>query len=73
MMVFNHPSIIPTINKGKVDNLPYIVMGYLSGGSLKDRMPNKETGRARLPAVGLHDFVPQIGDQGDCAILGHLA
>ena len=65
MMVFNHPSIIPTINKGKVDNLPYIVMGYLSGGSLKDRMPNKETGRARLPAVGLHDFVPQIGDALD--------
>jgi tRNA A-37 threonylcarbamoyl transferase component Bud32 len=33
-----HPNIVSVYDVGEVDNLPYIVMEHLAGGSLKDRI-----------------------------------
>jgi hypothetical protein len=34
----SHPGIVSVFDVGEVDNLPYIVMEHLAGGSLKDRI-----------------------------------
>lgn len=34
----SHPNIVSVFDVGEVDNLPYIVMEHLAGGSLKDRI-----------------------------------
>ena len=34
----SHPNIVSVFDVGEVDNLPYLVMEYLAGGSLKDRI-----------------------------------
>src|SRR5687767_11349332 len=33
-----HPNIVSVFDVGEVDNLPYIVMEHLAGGSVKDRI-----------------------------------
>ena len=34
----NHPNILPVIDFGQSDDLSYIVMKYVSGGTLTDRL-----------------------------------
>lgn len=36
-----HPAIVPVYDFGEEDNQPYIVMRYMSGGSLEDRIREK--------------------------------
>src|SRR5688500_17144438 len=33
-----HPNIVPVLNAGKVDGLPYFLMPYIDGESLRARM-----------------------------------
>ena len=35
---FSHPNIVPVHDYGEVDGFPYLVMEYLTGGALKDRI-----------------------------------
>lgn len=35
---FSHPNIVPVYDYGELDGIPYLVMAYLSGGTLKDRV-----------------------------------
>lgn len=48
-----HPNIVPVIDYGEHDGMPYLVMAYLSGGALKDRigppMPWREAARMLVP------------------------
>jgi serine/threonine protein kinase len=37
----NHANIIPIIDSGEEDGMPYLVMGYIPGGTLKDRLKKK--------------------------------
>lgn len=37
-----HPHILPVIDYGQTDGLPYLVMNYISGGSLDDLMRGKK-------------------------------
>jgi len=34
---FNHPNIIPVFDYGQTDGFPYLVMAYISGGTLKQK------------------------------------
>ena len=37
----SHANIIPIIDSGEQDDVPYLVMGYIPGGTLKERMKGK--------------------------------
>ena len=34
----SHPNIVPVIDYGEIEGIPYLVMIYLPGGTLKDRL-----------------------------------
>ena len=37
LLTFDHPNIVPVFDVGETDGLPFVVMPYLGGGSLRDR------------------------------------
>jgi len=47
----NHPHIAAVFDTGNVDGLSYIVMEYVQGGTLKDKLPQKQTDPASVPQV----------------------
>jgi serine/threonine protein kinase len=51
-----HPHILPIYDYGEQDNMPYIVMAYLSGGTLADYISK----RGPLPVDEVVRFVSQI-------------
>jgi len=57
----SHPNIVGVIDYGDFEGLPYLVMEYLSGGSLKDRlgnpMPWREAIQLILPIAYALDYV----------------
>jgi serine/threonine protein kinase len=55
-----HPGIVPIVDFGYDDSLPFAVMPYLAGGSLKTRRTTR--GGQRLPgdAVDLWRWLPQV-------------
>ena len=57
----SHPHIVRVIDVGAWDDQPYVVMQYLSGGSLKDRMMAVVGGERRgLPPSALLDWLMDI-------------
>jgi WD40 repeat protein/serine/threonine protein kinase len=34
----NHPNIVPAFDYGEIENIPYLVLAYMPGGTLKDRI-----------------------------------
>jgi serine/threonine protein kinase len=40
MAKFTHPNIVPIIDYGEVDGMPYLVMPFLSGGTLREKLKN---------------------------------
>lgn len=57
-----HPHILPVYDFGEHDGLPYIVMAYLSGGTLGDKMA-----RGVVPLEDANRIVNQIADALDFA------
>ena len=55
--------IVPIHDFGEQDNITYIVMDYVDGGTLKDRL--KQQGA--LPVPDAVDFIVQAADGLDCA------
>jgi serine/threonine protein kinase len=57
----SHPNIVGVIDYGEYEGSPYLVMVYLSGGTLKDRlgtpMPWQEAIRMLLPVASALDYV----------------
>ena len=56
-----HPNIVQIHDFGEQDNITYIVMEYVDGGTLKDRL------RRPLPPAEAIDFVIQAAEGLDCA------
>jgi serine/threonine protein kinase len=54
MVQLSFPHIVPIIDVGRHDDVPFAVMRYLPGGSLEDRVPRDPGGR-RLP-MGLESL-----------------
>src|SRR5579864_5254243 len=58
-----HPNIVPIHEFGEQDNITYIVMEYVDGGTLKDRLNVKRS----LPAPEAVDFMIQAAEGLNCA------
>ena len=56
-----HPNIVQIHDFGEQDNITYIVMEYVDGGTLKDRL------KKALPPAEAIDFVLQAAEGLDCA------
>ena len=57
----SHPQIVKIIDVGVEDGHPYVVMQYLSGGSLRDRMVAGTGGSARpMPIHSLWDWLMDV-------------
>jgi serine/threonine protein kinase len=56
----SHPNIVGVIDYGEYENTPYLVMEYLPGGTLKERLgkvvPADEAARILLPIARALDF-----------------
>lgn len=58
-----HFYILPVYDAGEWDGLPYIVMRYLSGGTLADRLMPSTT----IPPEEIHPVIDQVADALDYA------
>jgi eukaryotic-like serine/threonine-protein kinase len=61
MIRLSHPHIVKVIDVGEDDGLPYVVMAYLDGGSLKDRIEPLADGEPRpTPPESLHGWLMDV-------------
>lgn len=61
----SHPNIVGVIDYGEYENIPYLVMEYLPGGTLKERLgkpiPAGEAARILLPVARALDYAHRQG------------
>ncbi len=61
-----HPHIVKVLDCGEHDGLPFVVMQYLPGGSLRDRLQLGPDGQsAPMPPEGLRSWLPDVADALD--------
>lgn len=66
MKRLNHPHIVPIVDDGVIDDLPFYAMPFLPGGSLYTRRLRDETGKAlQNPPGMLALWLPQIAEALD--------
>ncbi len=58
----DHPNILPVFDYGDEEGLPYLVMPYLEGGTLRDRMVGSP-----VPFAQAVSWIRQLGDALDAA------
>ncbi len=58
----DHPNILPVYDYGDEDGMPYLVMPYLDGGTLRDRMVGSP-----IPFAQAVSWIRQLGDALDAA------
>jgi eukaryotic-like serine/threonine-protein kinase len=61
LVKLSHPHIVNVIDAGDLDGHPFVVMQFLAGGSLKDRMMSGPGGDFRpMPPSTLSGWLPEI-------------
>ncbi len=60
----HHPHIVPVLSYGKMDELSYIVMTYMAGGTLSSRIPPKQKS---LPFTEVMRYATQLASALDYA------
>jgi formylglycine-generating enzyme required for sulfatase activity/serine/threonine protein kinase len=61
-----HPHVVPIVDVGVHEGLPYVAMRFLPGGSLSDRRLRDDDGRTRPNPPGmLHLWLPAVADALD--------
>jgi serine/threonine-protein kinase len=61
LVTLTHPHIVKVIDVGEFRGLPFVVMQYLAGGSLRDRMATGPRGELRaMPLGSLRDWLAEI-------------
>jgi len=60
-----HAHIVPTIDWGEMEGIPFLVLRYLSGGSLRDRITDAKGFYKPMPLEGLNQWLPQIASALD--------
>ncbi len=61
LVKLSHPHIVKIIDVGRLGGSPFVVLQYLSGGTLMDRLESGPRGEPRpLPDSTLHDWLPDV-------------
>jgi serine/threonine-protein kinase len=61
LIQFSHPHIVKVFDVGEAGGHPFVVMQFLAGGSLKDRITSGPHGELRpMPPRSLHDWLLEI-------------
>jgi len=61
LVKLRHPHVVAITDVGEHNGLPFLVMAYLSGGSLEDRRPKTPDGTPQpVPPPQLRDWLPVI-------------
>jgi serine/threonine protein kinase len=60
-----HAHIVPTIDWGEIEGIPFLVLRYLGGGSLRDRITDTQGFYKPMPLEGLNQWLPQIASALD--------
>ena len=61
LVKLQHPHIVTIHDVGALEGVPYVVMQYLSGGSLRDRMTDSSGKTLPQPVGALKDWLPAVG------------
>jgi serine/threonine-protein kinase len=60
-----HPHIVTTVDWGEIEGIPFLVLRYLGGGSLRDRITDSQGLKKLMPLEGLNQWLPQIASALD--------
>ena len=60
-----HPHIVSTLDWGEIEGIPFLVLRYLGGGSLRDRITDSQGLKKPMPLDGLNQWLPQIASALD--------
>jgi len=60
-----HAHIVTTIDWGELDGIPFMVLKYLAGGNLRDRITDAQGFYKPMPLEGLIQWLPQIASALD--------
>jgi len=60
-----HLHIVPISDWGEIEGIPFLVLRYLSGGSLRDRITDAQGCYKLMPLEGLNQWLPQIASALD--------
>src|SRR5258707_2870512 len=61
LVKLNHPHIVKVLDVGENNGVPYVVMQYLTGGSLQDQITTSKDGaRTAGPLAALPCWLPKI-------------
>ncbi|MSR51440.1 MAG: hypothetical protein EXS07_15505, partial [Gemmataceae bacterium] len=65
LATLEHAHIVTTVDWGEIEGIPFLVLRYLSGGSLRDRITDAEGYCKPMPLEGLNQWLPQIASALD--------
>jgi serine/threonine-protein kinase len=60
-----HAHIVPTIDWGETEGIPFLVLRYLGGGSLRDRITDAQGNYKSMTLENLSQWLPQIASALD--------
>jgi formylglycine-generating enzyme required for sulfatase activity/serine/threonine protein kinase len=65
LATLEHAHIVTTVDWGEIEGIPFLVLRYLGGGSLRDRITDAEGYYKPMPLEGLNQWLPQIASALD--------
>jgi formylglycine-generating enzyme required for sulfatase activity/serine/threonine protein kinase len=65
LATLEHPHIVTTVDWGEIEGIPFLVLRYLGGGSLRDRITDAQGFYKPMPLEGLNQWLPQIASALD--------
>lgn len=60
LVKFSHPHVVSVLDIGEFEQLPYVVMQLLSGGSLADHMKNNSNDKGQMGLESLKQWLPGV-------------
>ena len=65
LAALEHPHIVTTVDWGEIEGIPFLVLRYLGGGNLRDRITDSQGLKKLMPLEALNQWLPQIASALD--------